>query len=1796
MKIRKKTVSAYALLGAILTMALGGVLVDGPASAVDQDNDSNVVDGVRYTDEALEIIKLNDYMSKIDDSDSQFRVKPAPIMQPRANSKPQVFAAPGSDNFGGVIVSNPKTSMFPEDADGSSSSKPMTGSASHIENTMNIKMPANAKLGDKFYLEVDNIWLFKPMYNYPLNLTYDGQRYHVGWMRTPWTATCPNNNVNYGQNKACGYFKTDDGKNSDKRKTQLLEIELGGVGISSDITNEMVASSVGELEFTTQPYDINGVGGTIKKVPYGIYNNKGQSVVPTSDLYSRVADAYSPNPMISVSPIVFDIVNSPGFPARSKAIAGVRAHAYTGAWDKSKPYTVTFSSNVARPVCNFAPGSTVNDPAGNNNWNPLQDESTPQNKGAFVQYVINPPYYNTMSPENYSVSNIRVDSCTVSSNGKSGSITVTIPANAPNVPADAAYAMIRTLWVGVNSDEPGIIKISSNSVTQWNGEREKDVPVAGIYLTKDNEPPITVIPQNYSLRIVKEYSGDPNIKQHKVGDIIDYRLRTTVGQALNVTDINITDDLPPELDYVSSSNNGSYDASTHRISWPTIPMGIPGQEFVYTIKAKVRQLTPEPEDVYTVKNWGRVRAFEVCNDSKEATSQDPNIYIFGDCNDDVDRVIPPRPSKTLTTENGEAIVAPDENLASGSTYLARVKAMAGVDGSNLWIKDTISPSDGVFVGGKNEDDTSRIYVEDASGNKVPATISVDRSTSEVVVTAALSNVKAGTYVLVVPQTTTPTGSDYDLVDTPTACWDTPDSCSTGDSKEVHKVTPAPEKHWYIVEDGKLVFGSIADGQGFSRGDEIGAAVDGKISKNMLENLQDYAIADDWTDNAKYVDFSDVSKAFVLVDGENQTSQFDITLNGTTTIATAKPSFLANTVKLGKERKIQLAIVGKFKDFDEATNTHGNKIVLTNTGWERWNNETIPTEKPPVFIWDPDPEKEVIGDPNNGGQDENINDQMVFPGQSLKYQIKLDTHIPEGMAYDIDTFGAIDYYDPLFIPDRQSIEATGRNGVIPKKNYTVTWDDNDPRNFKLLFKKEFIESYLKEYAYGQDGKPVPDQDGRRYITITFTGKVSDEVLPGSTVKNKAVQLFNKSVIPTPEPNVNIPPTEPDKEVLGCDNKDIETGLLSECADINGKTVVKGDKIDYRILMDARPAASKFAYIVHKLGMFDQPMIKIGDADAVSAIGSGYLSLNPKDIKVTVASVGSDAKDKFTEGQDVTDMFNVSVENNTAYIFAKTVDTPDSREEGKIISGDPQPASLEAYNKATIDPLNNPGIDQDLLGNTYWIYLRTTVEKETGDSTIENEATQNFENMYTFTKQVVNPLTELKPEKEANVVVGGENMNGKEIPINSNFVYTLRSSLIPANRAYKTTEWNIVDNYPVDYDVYTGQWIIKAQTDIYRNETLVAKKGDIIASSKYALSYDAGANLTSQIKMILGTDSTNTVKELLGEDKLAEIGQVTASLTNSKIKSSEWVKEVQKIVGEKTQAEIKKLIGPMKSFQLTNLFKNVDNIPELATSVEGEDGIPEFQNSFDVVDQNGKLTVTAKKDSYFDVINSRLDIEQGWEAIVQFTRIKTGDAIRNSFTENYNQTPREPEEVVTKTPENPGIEVVKYELAKGHEKGVSPTVDKDGKPGVVTELKNGKDIKIGFKITNTGDVPLVNVKLTDNIISGSGKIKDITCKPELTDTLIFMPGDVSNCEGLLTGLKPGEKHKDTATVTGESIYSGKKVTDKSSWVATVYKPTPNKPSPLAKTGAAGIGLLAFGAVALTGIGVATVMASKKKRVNK
>lgn len=175
-------------------------------------------------------------------------------------------------------------------------------------------------------------------------------------------------------------------------------------------------------------------------------------------------------------------------------------------------------------------------------------------------------------------------------------------------------------------------------------------------------------------------------------------------------------------------------------------------------------------------------------------------------------------------------------------------------------------------------------------------------------------------------------------------------------------------------------------------------------------------------------------------------------------------------------------------------------------------------------------------------------------------------------------------------------------------------------------------------------------------------------------------------------------------------------------------------------------------------------------------------------------------------------------------------------------------------------------------------------------------------------------------------------------------------------------------------------------------------------------------------------------------------------------------------------------------------------------------------------DGTITVTATQ-RYLDLVSAS-NMEAGFRAYIQCTRIAVGERIVNAFREVLNGVERPSNEVWTKTPDQtPSIDVEKYDIQSGEQAG-----DRDD-PKQALKMEGGEQ-EIGIKITNTGKTDLAKLTLTDVLLAGSGELKDIQY-PKDWKTLVLKPGQSVTLKATLKGVKAGDKHTNRVSVTGTPV---------------------------------------------------------------
>ena len=718
-------------------------------------------------------------------------------------------------------------------------------------------------------------------------------------------------------------------------------------------------------------------------------------------------------------------------------------------------------------------------------------------------------------------------------------------------------------------------------------------------------------------------------------------------------------------------------------------------------------------------------------------------------------------------------------------------------------------------------------------------------------------------------------------DTASVQWNQQPEAST-DTKEFETWQPNPDKSW-ITQDADGKWQAVIDPEEtnatggdtmkFLDGDKVASVVNATVGANLIEAPEKFEITDDWS-AADYIwdgptDAKDVrvyaaeattdhqsSVADIVNDGQDVTEHFDITIDGTTATASAKKEYRETLKGLDKPLQVTLLLPGEInfangggaeqvrEDFGKepgseltfcaAPDASGDPsdTTLTNKGSETVNKHTVPTNEPYICGYVPPVEKDVIGEASEGGDQDSVDGKVVYPGQKVEYQLLTTPNLPSDLAYGISKVVFTDSYDKYLTPDKQTVEMMDlTNGkVVPKSKYTTKWDDS-----KHLFQLTVTDQELiNQWRAG----------GSPRIQVRFEGTVSEDAPTDHKVNNKWVLTLNNSLTPSNEV-FNIPPDfNPSKE-------DNQTGSQGDpTVSIDGKTLLLGDTGNYVINLDLMQKDQ--AYKVWRAGVVD-------DFD------DEYLKILASDVEILDEN-----------GADVTDRFNVAIQDGVLYVFAKTVDT-EIPATGETVPGDPQPTDLKAYSELTdedYDPLSDPSIDQSLLGHTYKVVMPYEVIKVDDGKVVENTATQIVNDLSKQTNTVSNPLKPINPSKDVTIEVGGDSANGQSIYLGSTFLYQLDSSILPADRAYpEVTEWGIDDQLDPTYDVLTGQWAVYASRDLYRDGQVIAAKGAMIAGSGFDSSKLGGDMFTAQLDPATGKvtiESTELYRGLMSADTAHEQG--------------------------------------------------------------------------------------------------------------------------------------------------------------------------------------------------------------------------------------------------------------------------------------------------------------------------------------
>ena len=785
--------------------------------------------------------------------------------------------------------------------------------------------------------------------------------------------------------------------------------------------------------------------------------------------------------------------------------------------------------------------------------------------------------------------------------------------------------------------------------------------------------------------------------------------------------------------------------------------------------------------------------------------------------------VPPR--KTIVNAAGDEISAPNDQIASGSLYTARISAHSS-GSEHFWLYDIVDvSSQQVVLGAADRDDFSKIHVEDAAGNTVQAEISVDDAQAgKRVVKAHVVNPTSGVYTLVVPQAAKPSDGDYSIPDDSKACWQGDgQDCQTGDSREVGKVTPSPDKVWVLGKDGALTAEDptwtnsvAADKKTFVAGDAIGAVVNGRIPAHLLNPLVSYSITDDWSGSARWIDWSDKSKVSVFVDGQDVTDQFTITIDAVnhTTTATAKAAFLAKTALKNTDSKVKLYVGGVIKAVDQAD----TNVTLTNKGSETWNNETKPTNEPPVYLRTPDPNKvwsKDESDAKNADDPDKSNsvsaDKKTFV-QADTVSVTVNGTLPKNLAKDLDSYELGDDWSK----DAAKVDLSDTSSV------RVYIDGVDKTS---LF--DVHSEGTKTWVSAKAGllKGSANQTVDRKVRMTINGRLRANAIEAGqtvTVVNDGWEKWNQQSIPTNEPPIYEWAPNPDKSWIRYVDGKWQTVIDPDGSNTTGADDMKfldGDLVGAVVngTLPANLAKLSKIELTDDYADADYLFDLTGDVSKIRV----YESDATTDAKSSVADIAN-------KGRDVTDKFTITVKGTVVTATAKAdyvaaqVGLKSAKQVTLLVPG-------------RVNFANGKGVAQ----------VRADFKKAAGSElTFCTDPTTGKE-LVNKGSQRVNDTTEATnepricgyiPPVEKKVIAegseGGDNAdaNGTTVFPGQKVEYRLTTKpQLPAQLAYEITDVAITDTY--------DEHLIP---DMQTVEAVDLNTGDVISKHEYTTAWDEQAH--------------------------------------------------------------------------------------------------------------------------------------------------------------------------------------------------------------------------------------------------------------------------------------------------------------------------------------------------------------------
>ena len=351
-------------------------------------------------------------------------------------------------------------------------------------------------------------------------------------------------------------------------------------------------------------------------------------------------------------------------------------------------------------------------------------------------------------------------------------------------------------------------------------------------------------------------------------------------------------------------------------------------------------------------------------------------------------------------------------------------------------------------------------------------------------------------------------------------------------------------------------------------------------------------------------------------------------------------------------------------------------------------------------------------------------------------------------------------------------------------------------------------------------PTSTPAGSVKLQVIWT--VHTDVASGTQLVNGGSGTINSDTVPTPNRTIVTYKQNTDKHWIN-----------SQGQTVDGKVSIDGDTVTARINMTL-PKRSDMGGQFNKIQLIDD-FSKFAD------------KVDLKDIHV------------YENGKDMTDQYNITVENNHVIATRKDPNSIDNsgnsattatvaltgNAKGNLNNADAQ--SLVAASNASVNFKNGVtnSDKQDQATNDGGI-VSLVVSYQIKDNVpsgtkLENYGAGIINNEVVATNHPV--ITTWKPKAIKDVIISVDNqksLNNSNIDLNHEFDYKLVGDALPQNLSDPLTQYGFKDDYDQSHDQYNGQYSVLLDEDVTLKDGTLLKKGtDVRKYTTQAIDVQNGA---------------------------------------------------------------------------------------------------------------------------------------------------------------------------------------------------------------------------------------------------------------------------------------------------------------------------------------------------------------------